>query len=245
MTTIRVMTYNIQRCRGGDGRSDPDRIREVIAAGAPDIVALQQVSTLPAQNQLQQLGERLGMHCYPGLPGPAGNAFLSYHPLRGIQEFDLGGDCSVLRADVDLGGKRLHLFNLRLETTPRLRRQQIDYLLGPTLLGNRCLTCPTLVLGDFGDLFWGPGNVSLNMGLRRAPRPLWHGTYPSRFPVAGRDRAYLKGDLRILHTAIDRHALAREASSHLPLTLTLQIIDPRNYLRLEKLNRNRMEIAPG
>ncbi len=245
MTTIRVMTYNIQRCRGGDGRIDPDRIREVIYSGAPDIVALQEVSTLPAQNQLQLLGERLGMRCYAGTPGPGGLAFLSCHPLKGIQEFDLGFGCCVLRADADLGGKRLHLFNLRLESAPGPRRRQIDYLLGPTLLGNRCLTCPTLVVGDFADLFWSPGNISLNLELRKAPRPFWHGTYPARFPVAGRDRAYLKGDLRILNSAIERHALARAASSHLPLTLTLQITDPRNYLRLEKINRNRMEIAPG
>jgi hypothetical protein len=40
-------------------------------------------------------------------------------------------------------------------------------------------------------------------------------------------------------------ALSRQASSHLPLVLTVQVIDPRTYLRVEKLSRSRMEIAPG
>ncbi len=244
MTTIRVMTYNIQCCRGNDGRVDPDRVREVIGAGAPDIVALQEVNPAADGNQLRYLGERLGMRCFAG-PCQGSNAFLSYYPLRGVQEYDLGSGGFCLRADADLSGKRLHLFNLRLDSAPGPRRRQIDCLLGPTLLGNRSLTCPTLVLGDFADVLWGPGNVSLTMELRKARRPLWHATYPSWFPLVGRDRAYLRGDVRIVDSRIERGPLARQASSHLPLVLTLQVTDPRKYLRVEKLNRNRMEIAPG
>jgi hypothetical protein len=44
---------------------------------------------------------------------------------------------------------------------------------------------------------------------------------------------------------IPRGTLARQASSHLPLVLTVQICDPRTYLKLEKLSHGRMEIAPG
>jgi len=40
---LRIMTYNVHRCVGVDGRADPRRIAEVIAAYQPDIVALQEL----------------------------------------------------------------------------------------------------------------------------------------------------------------------------------------------------------
>jgi endonuclease/exonuclease/phosphatase family metal-dependent hydrolase len=232
------MTYNIHGCRGADGRVDPERILRVIADAAPDIVALQEVDA--AAGQLAHLAERLGMRGY-GHPG-SGNAFLSVHPLRGIQAYDLGGGC-CLRADLDLAGKRLHLFNLRLD--PTARRGQIAGLLGPEVLGNRSLACPVLLLGDFADRWLGAGNVHLALRLRKARRPLWSATYPARFPLVGRDRAYLCGEVQVTGARIPRSALARRASTHLPLILTVQIQDPRSYLQIEKLGRNRMEIAPG
>lgn len=242
MTTLRIMTYNIQGCRGADGRTDLERIGRVIGEGAPDIVALQEVDT--DNDQLGRLAERLGMRQY-GFPGGGGNGFLSYYPLRGIQEFDLGDGGCCLRADADIQGKRLHIFNLRLDAHPARRRRQVASLLGPDLLGQASLACPTLVLGDFADLIWGAGNLHLTLMLRKARRPLWSSTFPARFPLVGRDRAYLRGELRIVDSSIGRSSLARQASGHLPLILTVQITDPRTYLRVEQLNAGQMKIAPG
>lgn len=233
------MTYNIHGCRGADGNVDPDRILQVIGEGAPDVVALQEVDSAAGRDHLHYLAERLGMRAYDH-PG-CGNAFLSYYPLRGIRRYDLGGCC--LRADLDLAGKRMHLINLRLE--PHARDQQIAGLFGPDVLGSRTRACPTLVLGDFADLWGGIANVHLFLRLRKARRPLWSATYPARFPLVGRDRAYLCGDLRVVDSRIPHGTLARHASSHLPLILTVQIYDPRTYLKVEKLGRNRMEIATG
>lgn len=243
MTAIRIMTYNVRGCRSSDGRLDVDPVVTVIGDGAPDIVALQDLDPESRPDQLQVLAERLGMHPFSN-PGSARCAFLSYYPLSGLQAIALdGGDC--LRADADLGGKRLHLFNLRLSVDPQHRRRQITRLLGPDVLASNRLPCPALILGDFGDFWWGAGNIDLALMLRKVRRPLWSGTYPARFPVAGRDRAYLLGDLRVLEATILRSSAARTASSHLPLILTVKTSDPRNYLRLEKLKPGRMEIAPG
>ena len=41
--SLRIITYNIHRCIGGDRRVSPERISEVICAYQPDIVALQEV----------------------------------------------------------------------------------------------------------------------------------------------------------------------------------------------------------
>ncbi len=245
MTAIRIMTYHVRQCRGGDGTVSADRVAEVIAEGAADIVALQDVGCSDGQSQLDYLSKRLGMEKYGDLCS-GGNAFLSYYPLKGLQEYDLGKGGVCLRADVDISGKRLHLFNLCLQTGTQVRQQQISALVGPDLLGNSSLSCPTLVLGDFADCLVGAGNIGLNMTLRKARRPLWPGTYPSFFPVAGRDRAYLRGHLRVLHSSIVRSYLARKASTHLPAIFTVQITDPRNFLRAHKIKPNRrMEIAPG
>jgi len=239
VSTIRIMTYNVNGCRGGDGRVDLERVLQVIGEGAPDVVALQEVGSDSEPGQLAYLAQHLGMRAY----APAGNgtAYLSCYPLRGVRSHELrGGGC--LRADLDFSGKRLHLINLRLDHVGR--HAQIAELLGAELLGNRSLVCPLLVLGDFADLGGGMTSLSLSGRLRPARRLHWNATFPARFPLLGRDRAYLGGDLRVVDARIPRHSLARHASTHLPLILTVQLVDPRNYLKVEKLGR-RMEIAPG
>ena len=39
----RILTYNVHRCLGIDGRLSPARIAEVIGSCEPDVVALQEV----------------------------------------------------------------------------------------------------------------------------------------------------------------------------------------------------------
>ncbi|TLM66589.1 MAG: hypothetical protein FDZ69_05880 [Deltaproteobacteria bacterium] len=243
MTTARIMTYNIQRCLGPDGEFNPDRALNVIADAAPDIAALQEAGGGRHGDPLAYLGEHLGMAVYRD-PGGLPAAFLSHLPLRGVQAFDLGAGGYCLRGDVDLGGKRLHLLNLCLDSAPGTRAVQLGRLLGPELLGNPSLVCPVLVLGDFADFFWSAGNLGLTSALRPALRPMWRGTYPSRLPLFARDRAYLRGPVRVLDGAIARCYLARQASSHLPLTLTVQVTDTRRFLPFAEL-AGRMETAPG
>ena len=244
MSTARIMTYNIQGCRGADGQVNPDRILNVIADSAPDIVVLQELGPVHHADILPYLSERLGLEVFRDVTGGP-LAYLSFFPLKAVQRFDLGYGGQCLRADLELGGKRLHLLNVSLDSFPRFRSHQVGQLLGPALLGNPSLACPALIVGDFADYLWGAGNLELASILRRARRPVWRGTYPSRCPVFGRDRAYLRGGLRILEASINRSYLARQASGHLPLTLTVQITDTRRSVRLRPLAGGRMEAAPG
>ncbi|MCK4507025.1 MAG: endonuclease/exonuclease/phosphatase family protein, partial [Desulfuromonadales bacterium] len=178
MTTARIMTYNIQHCRGSDGQVNPDRILNVIADSAPDIVALQEFGAAHQVDILPYLAERLSLDIFRDAGGGP-LAYLSFFPLKAVQIFDLGFGGQCLRADVELGGKRLHLLNVCLDSFPRFRSHQIANLLGPELLGNPSLPCPALILGDFADYFWGAGNLELASALRRTRRPLWRGSYPS------------------------------------------------------------------
>ncbi len=244
MTTIRFMTYNIHGCRGHDGREDPARILEVIAEGAPDLVALQELPAGPGSDRFFRLAEQKGLRPYPPVGG-SGLAFLSRFPLRGLQGYELGGKGWCQRADLDLRGKRIHLFNLRLALAPDRRREQIVRLLGTELLGHPSLVCPTVVLGDFSDPRWWLSRLDFDRSLIAARGPLWSATYPARFPLLGRDRAYLRGKIRVLESRVLRFPVARQASSHLPLLLSMEVGDPGCYLPVKELKANRMEAAPG
>jgi len=244
MITTRIMTYNVQRCRGTDGQPNLDRILHTIADAAPDIVAIQDLGPVNHADVLPYLEERLGSKAYRAETGGE-LVYLSHIPMRGVQRFDLDYGGSVLRADVDLGGRRLHLLNVCLDPFPRFRRHQIDLLLGPDLLGNPSLACPVLLLGDFADFLWGAGNLELGSAMRRVHRPFWRATYPSLYPLFDRDRAYLRGGVRVLEASINRSIMARQASKHLPVTLTVQVSDTQRSLPLPCLTGRRMEAAPG
>src|SRR5580692_12608212 len=62
---VRILTYNVHRCVGTDRRLDVGRVAEVIAAQAPDIVALQELDVGRARtggvDQAHRLAQRLGM----------------------------------------------------------------------------------------------------------------------------------------------------------------------------------------
>jgi endonuclease/exonuclease/phosphatase family metal-dependent hydrolase len=235
------MTYNVRRfCCHRDGLA---AVQAVIAAAAPDIVALQEVDP-GSDNELQILAGRLGMRFYVA-PGRCGNAFLSYYPLHHLQSFSLSEHGCCLRAELDFSQKRMHLYNVRIDGAWQ-HQQQIDSLLGEDLLGAQHLGVPALILGDFGDHRRGGINWDLLLALRRATKPLLHGTYPAWLPLLARDRAYILGDLRVLAIEVVRNRLARQASSHLPLLLTVEISDLRKYLQIKtSFPARKLEIVTG
>ena len=69
----RIVTYNVRRCLGTDGRLEPGRIAEVIASCDPHIVALQELDVGRARtggvDQAEAVAAALGMqmHRHPSL----------------------------------------------------------------------------------------------------------------------------------------------------------------------------------
>jgi endonuclease/exonuclease/phosphatase family metal-dependent hydrolase len=196
------------------------------------------------RSQLAYLSNQLGMHSF-GQDRIGGNGLLSLMPLKGVQEYRLGRGGFCQRADVDIFGQRLYLYNLRLDSGFYRYRQQVRALFGPELLGRHSAQCPQLVIGDFADPLAAALLFNLPRVMRRTPTPFWSATYPARLPLFNRDRGYLRGGLRILDCSVLHSSLAREASTHLPVSFTVQLADPRQYLRLNQLKSHRMEIAPG
>src|SRR3954466_12837671 len=87
---LRIVTYNVHKCRGLDGRVRPERIAKVIAALDTDAIALQEIFAEQAEYLAQELkyavcfGEnrKIGKKSY-------GNATLSHLPFGEIKNYDL------------------------------------------------------------------------------------------------------------------------------------------------------------
>ena len=111
---IRIVTYNIHKCRGLDGRVQPVRIVEVLRNIDADIIALQEVLSVPGKPERDQarfiatelgfnfcLGENRRLH-----GGAYGNLLLSRFPMRNSENHDITTEKreqrGCLRTDIDL-----------------------------------------------------------------------------------------------------------------------------------------------
>src|ERR671910_2072143 len=137
---LRVVTYNIHRCRGLDGRTRPERIAAVLATIKADIVALQEViGASPLKpGQAAEIGAALGMgwvmastrHIRNALYG---NVVLSHFPVKHHQQHDLSWKtCEprlAQRVDLQIDADDvLHFYNVHLGTALLERRDQAKRL---------------------------------------------------------------------------------------------------------------------
>ena len=244
MPAIRLLTWNVHRCLGVDGRISPGRIAEVIAAAAPDVVALQEVDVLRRRtgriDQAEEIARALGMdsHFHANvrvLEEQYGDAILTTLPSElkrsgrlpgrpGLRTIEPRG---ALWATIDVGGAHLHVLNTHLSLIARERRTQTDYLLGEDWMGRDDCTGPVALVGDFNlvprsRLYHRLSKRMLDAqrapGMGR-PRP----TFPAAFPVLRIDHVFTRGDIRVRRVEVIRNAITRVASDHLPLVVDLDI----------------------
>ena len=233
--TIRVATYNIHRCRGLDGRTNPERIADVIRAIEPDVIALQEVigAGPSSAGHAEELGAQLGMGWVMAptrhLRGCLfGNVVLSRLPIRHHSQYDLSWKtCEprcAQRVDIALGDDTLHLYNVHLGTAFLERRYQAGRLSG--MLHDRRVGKPKVVLGDFNEWMKGLAtsmlserlqSIDLRQHLRRRR------TYPGVFPVLHLDHIYYEGTVEVAKLELPRTRLALMASDHLPLVADLRV----------------------
>jgi endonuclease/exonuclease/phosphatase family metal-dependent hydrolase len=234
---LRVVTYNIHRCRGLDGRTQPQRIAAVLASIEPDIIALQEViGASPLKpGQAAEIGAALGMgwvmaptrHLRNAL---FGNVVLSHFPVRHHQQYDLSWKtCEprlAQRVDLQIDENDvLHFYNVHLGTALLERREQAKKLAG--LVQDRRVVGPKIVLGDFNE--WARAlakdvlaerlhSIDLTKHLRRRR------TYPGFFPVVHLDHIYYEGArVEVDRVWLPKDRLALMASDHLPLVADLSI----------------------
>lgn len=237
---LRVVTYNVHRCRGLDGRTRPARIVEVLREVSADIIALQEVVSFEdgaaEKNQARYIGETLGVNYLLGenrkLRGAAyGNVVLSRFPIRVVKNYDLSIEGyerrGCLHIDVAVEEAVVHVFNVHLGTDFLERRHQGRRLADVEILRQAGLTGPRLLLGDFNE--WTPGlttrllgshlkSVDIKKHLRRRR------TYPGVLPFMHLDHIYHDDTLELEALKLHRTRTALVASDHLPLIADFRLV---------------------
>jgi endonuclease/exonuclease/phosphatase family metal-dependent hydrolase len=219
---MRVVTYNVHKCRGMDGRTSAVRIAEVLLEIEPDIIALQEVM----EHQAEVISAELKMDYALGENrrhrGYAyGNVVLSRFPIQSVRNYDLSvrgrEERGCLRADLALDGREvLHVFNVHLGTALIERRMQGRKLMAPELLNDAGIESPRIVLGDFNEWTRGLATRLLRSHLESADLRRSR-TYPGVLPFLHLDHIYYDPSLQLEHLTLHRTRKALVASDHLPL----------------------------
>lgn len=234
---LRIVTYNVHKCRGLDRRVRPARIASVLRELDADIIALQEVLSVGGaareMDQARFIAEELGYDYCLGenrrLAGGAyGNVILSRLPWRHVHNYDItwrGRERrGCLRVDIETGGasavQLIHLFNVHLGTAYIERRHQARQLVGDKILGSAELTGARIILGDFNEWTKGLATRLLTEHLEsadvrthlRSPR-----TYPGALPLVHLDHIYFDPALELRQLTLHKSLTALVASDHLPL----------------------------
>ncbi len=235
--TIRVVTYNVHRGRGLDGRTKPDRIAAVLQEIDADVIALQEVVGAGPRHggHAEAFGAALGMgwvmaptrHLWSH---QFGNVVLSKFPIAHHTRYNLSWKTceprGCMRVDLTLDDDvTLHLYNVHFGTAILERRVQAERLAG--IVSDRRVTGPKVVLGDFNEWTRGPASALLSErlnGIDLAAHLRRRRTYPGVFPLVHLDHIYHQGNVEVEKVELVRSRRALIASDHLPLVATLRVV---------------------
>jgi endonuclease/exonuclease/phosphatase family metal-dependent hydrolase len=242
--TLRVLTYNVHRCVGIDGRLSLPRVARVVARYQPDVVALQEVDVGRVRtgrtDQAALIAEYLKMdyHFHPALQlkGESyGNCVLSRLPMRLVKAGPLPRLPGWIRREprgalcvaLDWRGRTVQVVNTHLGLNARERALQIRALLGEEWLGGCLDQGPVVLCGDLNTV---PHSAVWRLCTRtlrdvqveasdHAPRATWFG----RHPLARLDHILVSTQFKVLYADVGDDYLARVASDHRPVFAQLRI----------------------
>jgi endonuclease/exonuclease/phosphatase family metal-dependent hydrolase len=244
----RIMTYNVHRCVGMDGKLDIARTAKVIAQCRPDVVALQELDVGRMRtglvDQAHAIAELVGMrfHFHPAFrveEESYGDAILSAAPMRLVKAGVLPGSKAVrgleprgaLWVKIQLDGAELDVVNTHLGLVPHEQRAQAEALVSPQWMAHADCTDPAILLGDFNATPRHGAYRRLAAGLRDAQhsgRRRRAPTFPSRFPMLRIDHVFISRSVAVTGVHTLRGALTRVASDHLPLVVDFRI-EPHSH----------------
>ncbi len=243
---LRILTYNVHRCLGSDRRIDVDRIADVIAARAPDIVVLQEVDVGRARtggvDQAHKLAQRLGMTSRFNAALTVeeelyGDAILTALPERLVKAGPLPGYAPIPQLETRgalwvaitlAGGVELQVINTHLGLVPREQQIQATALAGKAWLGDEAAKDPLILLGDFNATARTVAYRTLTRRLKDA-RALLPGrrrrlaTFPASMPMLRIDHVFVSGGVKVTRMAAPSDPIARVASDHLPLIVDFEV----------------------
>jgi endonuclease/exonuclease/phosphatase family metal-dependent hydrolase len=241
---FRVMTYNVHRCVGVDGRLDVGRIAAVIAHCRPDVVALQELDVGRARtggvDQAHAIAQRLGMdfHFHPAMHVEEeryGDAILTELPLKVMKADALPGSPTIRRLEprgalwlrIEVDGRPVNVINTHFGLVPHEQRAQAAALCGSDWLGRPDCVDPVVLVGDFNATQRYSAYRMLAARLHDARAAAGGSratpTFPSRFPVLPIDHVFVSSGVKVLDVSTPSGPLMRSASDHLPLLADLAL----------------------
>lgn len=238
------MTYNIHYGIGTDDLYGLDRIIAVIQDENPDVVALQEVDRKTSRSRFDDqpkiIAQALDMDFHYGKVSPVGSgeygiATLSRFPISEGKRHDLSFNPRLklrfrprgsLRTDISVNSNYVHVFNVHLGLGVRERVHQRRKLLSDSILLDRDLKDPIVVMGDFND--------------RPIPvvHPLLRHHFKDAFKASGfedgatfrwkrikmkLDHIYLSDEILPRLTYVVDTPASRLASDHRPLTSRIEV----------------------
>lgn len=237
---MRVITYNIRKGKGADGRSQIGmrQLGEALADHAGDLVLCQEVFHADGDPALEPqspaLARALDREAYYGANkfrrvGHHGNATFTRFVVQHMQNHDISTNRierrGALHLTVEHEGRRVHVFNVHLGLNRWQRGAQISQL--ARIMRESCNASDPIVLaGDFND--WNfhldrrlVGELGFHNALADVPDagPTW----PAGRPLLTLDRIYLR-NLRASAAGRLSGKPWSELSDHLPLWAELAAV---------------------
>ncbi|MEP2533186.1 endonuclease/exonuclease/phosphatase family protein [Shimia sp.] len=227
INTVRLASYNLQKCVGMDMQRRPDRSMVVIRALRADIVVLQEADKRlpprPTALPLEQIEKRGYVAVDFGQPGGSlgvhGNAMLIKPTvvLRDTANMDLPGlePRGTIRAEFEtpIGPVRVIGVHLGL-----LRRHRLMQLSAITRALRPLPDMPTIMAGDFNE--WGPKRA-LDVATPGLDFVDPGHSFPAPRPIAPLDSFALSHHLTAQKTGVHARRPAAVASDHLPVWIEL------------------------
>jgi endonuclease/exonuclease/phosphatase family metal-dependent hydrolase len=236
---LRIVTYNVHKCRGLDQRVRPARIVEVLQDIDPDIVALQEVLSIEGRereaDQARYIAEALGFHFAFGenrrhQGGRYGNVVMSRYPIEVHRNYDITSKgCEprgCLRTDIQIGSAKLHVFNVHFGTAFMEHRAQARRLFEERIVSHHELTGPRVVLGDFNEWLRGAVTRTLRSHLQGPDIRRYlkrRRTYPGVLPLFNLDHIYYDPALELERLQLHQGRKPLVASDHLPLVADFRV----------------------
>jgi endonuclease/exonuclease/phosphatase family metal-dependent hydrolase len=228
---LRVTSYNIHECVGGDGRRDPARVAAVLREIDADVIGLQEVDARPGETsasmQMQYLASALGHHAISGPTvqrsgGEYGNALLTRRPVLDVRHVDLTvyrrEPRAALDVDLDVDGAAVRVVVTHLGLLPGERRTQVRRLLDR--LGDNH-TEVVVLCGDINE--WFAVGRPLRWLHARMGRTVGLATFPAGFPLFALDRIWVHPRAALAGLAAHASPAARQASDHLPMIADVRV----------------------
>jgi endonuclease/exonuclease/phosphatase family metal-dependent hydrolase len=242
---LRIMTYNVHRCVGGDGRLAPDRIALAISEHRPDVVALQELdvnrprSGFADQASLLAAALKMNYFFFPAFElkdEHFGNAVLTRLPMSlvraGVLPVLPGHPGRERRAAIwvaiEWAGHALQVVSTHLGLSARERVLQVDALLSAEWTRHPNCHGPLILCGDLNAI---PGSRAYRHLRRRFHDPFpWSGwppgTFPAWYPLLRLDHVMFGPGWTVHGIQVPRTRLTRVASDHLPLVVDVSLQSP-------------------